>query len=359
MGKLKYVVLSVVFCVVAVLTQSDSSSADEGYYAGKTITVYVGRGPGSGTDIAVRLFASFWREHIPGRPQVIVKNIPGGGGTRVWNYGYEIAASDGLTILFSPFSGTAEILGLPGLRADFSSMPLIGGLRSPNMMYVRTAKVESLDALLTVSGLKYAGQNPAHHYDILGRLALDMLGVDYKYISGFSSANEAYNAIRRREADIQTAGITLYRFSIEETLVETGEAIALWHNPWLDPAGNIVAEESAIGIPTFVEVYTELKGAPPAGEMFEIYKWLQPTINTFGQAAFLPPDTPEEAVKILRESFVATANDPAYRAQEQKAFRVRMPLIEHEEGTRVIREMTNAPKNVRALLTHYAKPDAR
>ncbi len=158
---------------------------------------------------------------------------------------------------------------------------------------------------------------------------------------------------------MQTAGLTLYRFSIEGTLVETGMALPLWHNPRVDSEGNVLDEEAADGIPSFVEVYTALKGAEPTGEMFEIYKWLQPTINTFGHAAFLPPNSPEDAVRILRESFVATTDDEAYRAEEMQLFGVRMPLISHEEGTRVVREMTNAPDNVRELLARYAAQGGR
>ena len=62
------------------------------YYQGKTITVYVGRTPGSGADLAARVFARFWSGHIPGEPTIVVRNLPGGGGTRVWNYGAEVAA---------------------------------------------------------------------------------------------------------------------------------------------------------------------------------------------------------------------------------------------------------------------------
>jgi hypothetical protein len=331
--------------------------AQEAFYFDKTITVYVGRGPGSGTDLALRTFVKFWQKHIPGNPTIVVRNIPGGGGTRVWNFGYELADPDGLNILFSPFSGTAQILGLPGLRANFETMPLIGGLKSPNMVYVRTDKVATVEQLLSVRGLKYAGQNPAHHYDILGRMALDMLGVDYQYITGFSGANEVFNAIRRGEVDMQTAGLTLYRFSIEGPMVDTGQALSLWHNPRVDEAGNVLNEEAAFGIPNFVDVYSRLKGEEPSGELFEIYKWLQPTINTFGHAAFLPPNSPEEAVNILRNSFVATTNDDAYRTEELEFFGVRMPLISYVEGTRVVGEMANAPSNVRALLMQYAKPD--
>ena len=344
-------------CVSAALfsVRSVAQVPDEGFFVGETVNIYIGRGPGSGTDIALRTFIDHWQNHIPGRPTMVIRNIPGGGGTRVWNFGYERARPDGLTILFSPFSGTAEILQLPGLRADFSKMPLIGGLKSPNLVYVRRPDVRTPSDLLKIKGIKYAGQNPAHHYDILGRLALDMLGLDYIYVTGFSGADAAFNAVRRGELEMQTAGLTLYRFSIEQTLVETGEAIPLWHNPRVDRDGNVVPEEAAEGIPTFVDIYRELMGKEPGGEDFESYKWLQPTINTFGHAAFLPPGSPMTAVQILRQSFQATSEDGNYRADEDKLFGVRMPLIDHEEGTRIVRQMKEPPDHVRKLLERYAR----
>ena len=127
------------------------------YYRGKTITVYVGRTPGSGADLAARVFARFWSGHIPGEPTIVVRNLPGGGGTRVWNYGAEVASADGLHVLFSPTNGAAAVLNEPGLRADFSTMPFVGGLLSPNMAYVRTDKVERPEDLLTATGLRFGG----------------------------------------------------------------------------------------------------------------------------------------------------------------------------------------------------------
>ena len=56
---------------------------EDPYYDGKTVTLYVGRTPGSGADLHVRVFAEFWRRFIPGEPTIVVRNMPGGGGTRV------------------------------------------------------------------------------------------------------------------------------------------------------------------------------------------------------------------------------------------------------------------------------------
>ena len=334
---------------------SPAQAAGEPFYEGRTITIYVGRGPGAGSDLAVRTFARFWNQYIPGRPTMIVRNMPGGGGTRVWNYGWEKARPDGLEIFFSPVAGTAAILEREGMRADYSKMPFIGGLLSPNITYTRTDKVKSAAGLLTAEGLKFAGQNPAHRFDILGRLGLDMLGVDYSYVTGFRGANDVFNAVRRGEVDIQTSPLSLYRHSIEPALVAEGLAIPLWHNPTADGDGNLVPIAAAGDIPSFMDLYRELKGEAPSGEKFEIYKWLLPNVNRIVYAAFLPPGSPEALLEILRQSFVRVTADEAYRAAEKKMFGFNLPLIDVETGTAIVNDFANAPEHVKAYLKRYIR----
>ena len=105
---------SVVCLAAALLIASPVGAQEEPFYEGKTINVYVGRTPGSGADLAARVFSEFWARHIPGEPTIVVRNLPGGGGTRVWNYGSEVAESDGLHIMFSPTNGIAAVMKEPG-----------------------------------------------------------------------------------------------------------------------------------------------------------------------------------------------------------------------------------------------------
>src|SRR6266576_2383441 len=49
------------------------------FYAGKTISIYVCFTAGGGYDIYARQLAPFLTKHIPGKPAVIVKNMPGAG----------------------------------------------------------------------------------------------------------------------------------------------------------------------------------------------------------------------------------------------------------------------------------------
>jgi hypothetical protein len=49
-------------------------------YRGRTINLIVGSGEGGGFDLSARLAAPFLARHIPGRPAVVVQNMPGASG---------------------------------------------------------------------------------------------------------------------------------------------------------------------------------------------------------------------------------------------------------------------------------------
>ena len=68
------------------------------FYKDKTVTFYVGLSAGGGYDVNARLVARHIGKYIPGNPQVIVRNMPGGGGLVMTNYVANVANKDGLHI---------------------------------------------------------------------------------------------------------------------------------------------------------------------------------------------------------------------------------------------------------------------
>jgi tripartite-type tricarboxylate transporter receptor subunit TctC len=55
------------------------------FYRGKTLRIVVGVGVGSGYDINARLLARHISKHLPGNPNVIVRNQPGAGSLTMAN----------------------------------------------------------------------------------------------------------------------------------------------------------------------------------------------------------------------------------------------------------------------------------
>ncbi|MCH6546253.1 MAG: hypothetical protein IH796_09685 [Deltaproteobacteria bacterium] len=71
----KKIILALLSLAV-VLTSSPTPAKD--YFEGKTITLILGSQPGGRRDAVTRTTAKFLSKHLPGNPNVIVQNIPGG-----------------------------------------------------------------------------------------------------------------------------------------------------------------------------------------------------------------------------------------------------------------------------------------
>ena len=56
--------------------------ANAQFYKGKSLTLLVNYGAGGNADSAARMFQRHIARHIPGNPNVVVQNMPGGGGQR-------------------------------------------------------------------------------------------------------------------------------------------------------------------------------------------------------------------------------------------------------------------------------------
>src|SRR5262245_12098784 len=92
---------------------SQNAAAQSGYYAGKTVRIIVGSSAGGGYDTYARAMAPFFAEHLPGKPTVVVQNMPGGGGVTA---ALHLAAG-------APRDGPASALLNAGVITDVASDP--------------------------------------------------------------------------------------------------------------------------------------------------------------------------------------------------------------------------------------------
>lgn len=330
----------------------DVAAAD--YYKGKTVTVIIGRPAGSGNDLAVRSFIKFWAKYIPGNPTMVGKNVAGGGGKKAWNQVYGRSKPDGLTIVYSPYNPIPQILGDKSLKADFTKMPFIGALQNPSLLYISTDVIKKREDVVGMKGALYGGQRPHLRFDLFGRMALDMLGADYRYSTGFKGSRKVFNAMRRGEVKMQTAGFNVYSRFAKPALVDSGKALPLWYNPSRTLDGKYVDMANLFGeIPSFPGFYKKMKGAEPSGEIYEVYKWLLATINGMSYVAFVPPGTPENVQQILRDSYTKVTSDPEYQAAEKKLFGFNLPVIDVATGKHFTNLLTSAPPSHTAFLKSY------
>src|SRR5262249_36642557 len=70
----------------------------EPFYKGKAISIVVGYNPGDAHDLWARAYARYMGRYVPGNPNLLVRNMPGGGTMIAANYVYGVAEPDGSTL---------------------------------------------------------------------------------------------------------------------------------------------------------------------------------------------------------------------------------------------------------------------
>jgi tripartite-type tricarboxylate transporter receptor subunit TctC len=110
---------------------SGAAAAQADFYSGKQIDMFIGTPTGGGYDQYGRLLARHMGRHIPGAPQIVVKNMPAGGGRQAMNHVYNVAPADGtaigITIRNIPFD---PLLGETATKIDALKMTWIGSLNN-------------------------------------------------------------------------------------------------------------------------------------------------------------------------------------------------------------------------------------
>ena len=101
----------VLFSSLPAVVHADNVSE---FYAGKTLTLQVGFSAGGGYDTTARLLAKHFGKHLPGKPDVIVQNVPGGGSTKLASRLFNTAPKNGLVL--GMISSSAMVIPLYGKR---------------------------------------------------------------------------------------------------------------------------------------------------------------------------------------------------------------------------------------------------
>src|ERR1041384_2988080 len=88
--------VTAILAVLLMLPGSAARAAD--FYQGKQVTIVVGFSSAGTYDATARLFARHLGKYLPGKPSVIVRNMPGAGSLVATNSLYAPLPKDGTTL---------------------------------------------------------------------------------------------------------------------------------------------------------------------------------------------------------------------------------------------------------------------
>src|SRR5215207_6743749 len=103
----------------------------EEFYRGKTITILIGFTAGGGYDLYARLLGRHMSRHIPGKPAIVVQNMPGAGSMKAAQFVYGVAPKDGLTLAtVSRGMATEPLLNPASTGCDPTKLTWLGTVTS-------------------------------------------------------------------------------------------------------------------------------------------------------------------------------------------------------------------------------------
>ena len=349
----------IVRIAAALLLMAPPAARAADFYAGKTLSVLVNFTAGGPTDIEARLVARHIGRHIPGNPAIVVRNMGGAGGVIGTNWLGEIAPPDGLNLGYLTGAASKAAVGDKAIRVDVTKLAFIAGGPGVIVAYIRTDTPPGMRVpadIMKARDFWAGGLSADSDKDIRERMQLDLLGVPFKYITGYPGSAEARLALQRNELQMYPESMPTYRATIEAGLVKAGEAIPLWHDP-LDDGEKFNASPDADGIPakTFTDFLIEQKGGLPKSGLFDAFRLINSVGTVFLRVIAMPPGTPKEAVADIKGAFEAMVKDPAYRDDAVKTMKFVPNFIVDDKTEKLFRDKLNPDPKLRAFIQNYVE----
>ncbi|MFQ5930631.1 MAG: hypothetical protein ACE5MK_13135, partial [Acidobacteriota bacterium] len=122
--------------VSLVLLLNAAPAASGSFFEGKKVRLIVSSTPGGGNDTYSRLIARHINRYIPGKPTMIVQNMPGAGGLLAADYLYRKAPRDG-TVMEQINWGVwyYQVIKDKRARFDFNKMNAVGVAMIENTIF--------------------------------------------------------------------------------------------------------------------------------------------------------------------------------------------------------------------------------
>jgi tripartite-type tricarboxylate transporter receptor subunit TctC len=286
--------LAAVACVAA--CQSAEGGAGSSFGESK-LRIIVGFSPGGPYDTHARVLARHLGRHLPGRPDVIVENMPGASGAISIKHLATKTKADGLTIGLLSQIGAAELIESKVL----SSFEILGspGPNAQVVLFSARSGITTVEAWRRAPKPPRFGSNstPTPPY-VTPLVAAAALGLPIQMVSGYATFAEVRLALEAGEIDAVALSLDAYH-----TQFPTGDVRA-------------VLRISTAPIREF-DVPDAMSIADARGrELLETGLYLMAPLVRFYAA---PRGTPPARLALLREAMERTWADPQFLADARAA----------------------------------------
>lgn len=316
-----------VLAAIAVLASGAAYAQQE-----KPYNMYVGYSAGGGYDVYGRMVARHMGKHLPGKPNVIVNNMPGAGSMRLANWLYNVAPKDG-TVMGTVARGIAfdSLFGMPGASFESTKFNWIGSANDEVSVCVawHTSGVTNFDDVLKKE-LVVGGTGGSADTDQFPRVFNAVLGAKFKIVAGYPGGNDINLAMERGEVQGRCGWSWSSVKSTQAKWLEEKKISVLVQL-------SLNKHEDMPNVPLIMEKAT----TPEQAAIFKLVFARQ----VMGRPFLAPPGVPAPQVAVLRKAFMDTMKDKEFLAEADKA-QLEITAVSGEAVQQVVAEAYAMPADI-------------
>jgi tripartite-type tricarboxylate transporter receptor subunit TctC len=313
-------------------------------YQGKTVRIIVGYLSGDTHDLWARAYARSMGKHLPGKPDLLVQNMPGAGSMIAANYVYNVAKPDGLTLgSIAPGLYLAQLIGNKEVKFDWAKYSWIGSPeQNGSLLFMRSdAPYKTLEDIRNAKEppkCSATGVGTSGH--LIPTLLEETLGLKFQLVTGYPGGAEQDLALERGE--VHCRAITIAAFFARQPFIN-------WHKSGFV---RILIQTSRKrnpiipDVPTLFEFMDKQKVADSHRRLAIV------ALGSGGFGAWPIVSTPglsPETTKVLREAYAKTLQEPEFLAEAKKRGWELKPTTGEELAT-LAKEVIDQPPDVVARL---------
>jgi tripartite-type tricarboxylate transporter receptor subunit TctC len=323
----KRIFAAMLVCVTTQVAFAAESPND--FYVGKQIRVIVSTQAGGDYDLWMRFISPYISKYIPGKPTLVVQNMPGAGSIVATNYLFNAAARDGTVIGMIgrnlPFQ---SLMGEKSIKFDLTKANWIGNPEVTNRVCAQRPIPEVKSAQdLFEHQILIGGAGAGGALSVIPQLVSRMLGMKLKLIEGYQGPRDIILAMERGELNGVCMSVTAID-NIRPGWIDSGKIKLLFN-----------MEKNRLKDYSDVPSIFELAKTEDERRMLSLFS----VGVTFGRPIVAPPDVPAERVALLRTAFEKAMTDPELLAQAKK-MGLEVGVVKGEELASLIVEVMATPR---------------
>ena len=318
-------VLSGVYVLSTPTSAAQADTAD--FYKRKVVRIIVGASPGGGFDAYSRMLGRHMQKQIPGKPKMVVSNMPGAGSLKSVQ-SLKAQPKDGtVMVAFNPGLVTQSLLLPKKIRFKFTDVAFIGSITADIRVCYMWGKtgVKTFDELLKRPRINMGATSTGSSSYLDGAILRNMFSAKIKHVIGYPGSTEQRIAIERGELDADCGSWG----SIPQHWIQ-GKMINVF-----------VRNSSATSpdIPAGTPFILDLAKSEEDKKVLRVVL----SANDIFRPLVTQKTVPAERLAALRDAFWKTVNDAAFLAEAKKQNRAIVGQMKGAEVDAVIADIYRTP----------------